>query len=140
MDNLIFEKLGYREEEDVYGLKISAFNKNVCMSVRVFAPGDALAAFIAELKNLLGQQSVVVFGDEDDDRQDCFKLMLTCDTGGSVEGRVFMKASYSTEWSDTACFAFTSTFMAVDKLSQGFDAFLLGETGSVLPLIENIAY
>ena len=84
MDNLILEKLGYREEKDVYGIKVTAFNGSTCMSVRVFMTGSELKAFGEECRDLL-QNSLLHQWGEEEGNGDCLKLMARGSADGSAE-------------------------------------------------------
>lgn len=138
MDNLILEKLGHEDKEQVY-IKVTGFNSNVCMSVKVPVSREELLMFGEECRMLLHAPLMRQWGEEDG-AGDCLKLMLRGQNTGAAEGRVFMKAEVSPSWSDTACFAISSTLGDLDAFGAAMPAFLEGEAGTVLALCKDISY
>ena len=139
MDNLILEKLGYREEKDAYGIKVTAFNGSTCMSVRVFMTGSELKAFGEECRDLL-QNSLLHQWGEEEGNGDCLKLMARGSADGSAEGRLFMKAALRPDWADTACLSITASLGDFDAFGAAMSACMEGEEGAVLALCKDIRY
>lgn len=139
MDNLILEKLGYDEQSQVYALKITGFNDNVCMSIKLQIPRKDLLTLGTECQFLLQSPLMHQWGEEEG-TGDCLKLMVRGLATGDAEGRVFMKAQLRPDWSDTACFALESTLGNFDAFGAAMPAFLEGDTGTVLALCKDIRY
>lgn len=139
MDNLILEKLSNVNEERTIFVKVTGFNDNVCMSVKVQMPREDILALGAECRDLLQSPLMHQWGEEEGD-EDCLKFMARGLSDGSAEGRLFMKAALRSDWCDTACFAIESTLGNFDAFGAALPSFLSGDTGTVLALCRDICY
>lgn len=139
MDNLIFEKLGYRQDYDVYGVKVTGFNERTCMSVQLFMTAAELKGLARECRDLLNTPILRQWGQEEG-QGDHMKLMVQGSGNGSAELRLFMKAELRPDWSDTGCFALDSKLSDMDAFGAGIPSFMEGEDGCVLALVKDIRF
>lgn len=139
MDNLILEKLSNSADERMFFIKVTGFNDNVCMSVKVQIPCEDMLALRAECRDLLQSPLMHQWGEEEG-AEDCLKLMVRGLPDGSAEGRLFMKAALRSDWCDTACFAIESTLGNFDAFGAALPSFLSGDAGTVLALCRDIRY